>query len=94
MEENDQADIHELEHFLLDNPELDRLESLLQKFNVFETLKITEVEVRHSYVLAWLLNPSENHGIGSYFLKQFLKYYFMESLGSNPYKGKPLAYDL
>lgn len=81
-EEITPTDIEELENFLLDNPEFDRLESLLQKFNIFETLKIVETEVRHSYVLAWLLDPSENHGIGSYFLKQFLKYYFIENRNS------------
>lgn len=48
------ADIQALEDFLLDNPKLDRLESSLEKFNVFETLKITETEVHHSYVLARL----------------------------------------
>ena len=28
------------------------------------------------------MNPSENHGIGSYFLKQFLKYNFIENRNS------------
>jgi hypothetical protein len=63
-----------LEAFVLHNPDLDRLENLLRQFNVFETLKTVEVEVRHSNVFAWLLNPAENHGLGDYFIKQFLKY--------------------
>ena len=63
-----------LENFVLDNPELDKLENLLSQFNIFETLNIVSAEIRHSNVLAWLLNPYENHGLGGYFVKQFLKY--------------------
>ena len=68
-----------LETFLIDNPELDRLEGLLSEFNLFETLNITQVEVRHSNVLAWLMDPRSNHGIGSYFLQQFLKIFVSEN---------------
>ncbi|MFC2067207.1 PD-(D/E)XK nuclease family protein [Chloroflexota bacterium] len=75
-------DIQALEKFLLDNPELDKLEAMLEQFNIFETLNMVEVEVRHSYILKWLLNPLENHGIGNYFLKQFLKYYFVDNRSS------------
>jgi hypothetical protein len=66
-------ELNKLENFILRNPELDKLENLLQEFNIFETLKITYVEIRHSNVIAWLLNPLENHGISNYFLKQFFK---------------------
>ena len=71
--------IETLERFLLDNPELDRLEGLLSQFNIFETLNIVQVEVRHSNVLAWLLDPLSNHGIGSYFLQHFLKIFVSEN---------------
>lgn len=63
-----------LENFILRNPELEKLENLLQEFNVFETLKLTHSEIKHSNVIAWLLNPLENHGLSSYFLKQFFKF--------------------
>lgn len=63
-----------LEKFILNNPDLERLEDLLSQFNIFETLNIVNTEIRHSYVLAWLLNPNANHGLGVYFLKKFLKY--------------------
>ena len=68
-----------LEDFILRNPDLDRLENLLEEFNIFETLKITHAEIRHSNVIAWLLNPTENHGLSNYFLKQLFKqlYYCM-----------------
>lgn len=63
-----------LEKFILDNPELARLENLLSQFNTFETLNIVNAEIRHSNVLSWLLNPFANRGLGDYFVKQFLKY--------------------
>lgn len=61
-----------LEGFILDNPELEKLEQMLDHFNVFEILKIVNTESQHSNVLAWLLNPNSNHGLGEYFLKQLL----------------------
>ncbi len=66
-------DILALEQFLLDNPELDEIETELSVFNPFETLSLTHVEIRHSNVLAWLLDPRENHGLGSFFLKRFIQ---------------------
>ena len=63
-----------LENFVLSNPELDKLESLLSDFNIFETLKSEYTEVKHSNVLAWLLDPQENHGLASYFIRQFFKF--------------------
>lgn len=63
-----------IEEFVLNNPQLDNLEDLLQEFNVFETLNILDAEIRHSNVLSWLLNPNSNHGLGDSFVKQFLKY--------------------
>ena len=72
-------EIELLEKFLLDNPELQKLEGMLSQFNVFETLNIVNAEVRHSNVLAWLLNPAENHGLGNFFLSQFLKHFISEN---------------
>jgi len=69
-----ETDIQALERFVLNNPELEKLENLLSQFNIFETLDIVKAEIRHSNVLAWLLNPNANHGLGSYFVKSFLKY--------------------
>jgi len=63
-----------LENFVLSNPELDKLENLLSDFNIFETLKSEYTEVKHSNVLAWLLDPQENHGLASYFTRQFFKF--------------------
>jgi hypothetical protein len=63
---------HLLNKFIINNVKLDRLESKLNKFNPLKVLKVDEYEIRHSNMLAWLLDPSENHGLGEEFFKKFL----------------------
>ena len=53
--------------------ELEKDKSVFYKFNIFETLKITNAEIRHSNVLGWLLNPIENHNIKGQFLRKFIE---------------------
>ena len=43
------------------------------KFNILRVFGIEELEIRHSFMLKWLLSPKENHGLGASFLKLFLK---------------------
>ena len=43
-----------------------------RKFNAFDVLRYSEYEIRHSNVMAWLLDPGETHGIGRRFLEWFL----------------------
>lgn len=45
---------------------------LLKKPNIFNVLKLNRYEIRHSNFLAWLMNPKENHLMGSSFLDLFL----------------------
>ena len=52
---------------------LDELREMINKFNMFKVLKIDQYEIRHSQMLAWLLDPQENHGLGDTFLRNFLK---------------------
>ena len=35
-----------------------------REFNTFDVLRYAEYEIRHSNVLAWLLDPGQTHGIG------------------------------
>ena len=63
-----------LDAFVVDNAELERLESLLAQFNILEVLGVVRQELRHSDFLAFLLDPSANHGLGDAFLKQLLKH--------------------
>ena len=62
-----------LQNFLMDTDELNKLEGRLSDFNVFETLGIVNMEIRHSNVMGWLLSPNEQHGWGDAFLKRFLQ---------------------
>ena len=40
-------------------------------FNPFDVLRYADFEIRHSNVLAWLLQPNETHGIGDAFIRDF-----------------------
>jgi hypothetical protein len=61
-----------LDKFLVDNTELEELSAKLSIFNIFKVLRIEEAEIRHSNVMAWLLNPQGSHGLGQAFLRRFL----------------------
>ena len=43
------------------------------RFNIFEAIKIDRNELRHSAMLAYLLDPAEHHDQGTFFLDSFLK---------------------
>jgi len=62
-----------LEALIVDNDNLEQLEDMIAEFNIFETMGAVRQELRHSDFLAFLLNPSGKHGLGSRFLKRFLK---------------------
>ena len=62
-----------LQNLLLDIDCLDELLPWTGKFNIFDVLKVSRAEIRHSNMLAWLLDPNENHGIGDLFLRLVLQ---------------------
>ena len=43
-----------------------------REFNAFDVLRYAEYEIRHSNVMAWLLDPGETHGVGRVFLEWLL----------------------
>lgn len=63
-----------LKEFLLDIECLDPLAEWTSKFNLFDILRITRTEIRHSNMLSWLLNPNENHGLGDSIIRGFIQY--------------------
>ena len=63
-----------LNKFLLDIDCLSELSKWQDDFNIFEILKISRAEIRHSNVLAWLMNPKENHGLGDKVLRGIFQY--------------------
>ena len=71
---SDNVPDHEvLEAFLIDNPDLEKLEILLAEFNLFEAVGVVRQELRHSDFLAFLLDPRQPHGLGDSFLSIFLR---------------------
>ena len=53
---------------LLKDIKFDKLELGLQTPNIFEVLKISKTEIRHSNFLSWILNPKGSHQLGYIFL--------------------------
>jgi hypothetical protein len=67
------SDLQVLEALVVNNPELERLEALLEQFNIFEALGMVRQELRHSDFLAFLCNPSAPHGLGDAVVKLLLQ---------------------
>ncbi|MGN6594855.1 PD-(D/E)XK nuclease family protein [Sphingopyxis terrae] len=80
----------ELEKLLVNNASLARLESYLNRFNPIRVMRMERMEIRHSAILAWLLDPGESHGFDDKFLKAFLS----EALRGQSALGAPTAIDV
>lgn len=60
--------ISQLEH----SKEFARLHQKFHQFNPLKVLRVDQFEIRHSNILAWLLDPNETHQLGGFFLKKLL----------------------
>jgi hypothetical protein len=82
-----------LQDLIINNPELEQLETLLAQFNIFEALRAVNVELRHSDFLAYLLDPQQNHGFGDAFVRRLLQVIL---LGQDPASQliRPIDLDL
>ena len=67
------SDLESLEALRADASELERIENLVGRFNVFEAIGFVGQEVKHSRFLAFLLDPKQTHDLGDLFLKRFLR---------------------
>jgi O-succinylbenzoate synthase len=76
--------VKELENFIFNNEALEKLESIVDKFNIFSSLGIINQEIRHSNFLAWLLDPNETHNVSDYFTTSFLKLAIYNNTNENP----------
>src|SRR5438093_10084008 len=85
-EENSDS-LEALERFVVENDDLLQLESHIGRFNIFDALGITRVEIRHSNFLAYILDPAESHGQGQVFLKAVL----MDLLKDAPANRRPFS---
>ena len=61
---------------LLKDEDFDKLDLGLKNPNIFQILRISKNEIRHSNFLSWLLDPSQSHKLGDIFLKRFLRKVF------------------
>lgn len=51
-----------------------QLNQHVNSFNALKILKLENYEIRHSNILAWLLDPKENHSLQDYFLRKILEH--------------------
>ena len=63
-------------HALETASELTELGNRLGEFNLFKVLGFEHGEIRHSRVLAWLLDPRGSHGLEELFLRRWLDQVF------------------
>ena len=81
------ADLEALESLVLEGDDLASLEASIGRFNVFHALGVARAEIRHSAFLAWMLDPSESHGLGDLFLKPVL----LDLLRAAPREARPVS---
>jgi hypothetical protein len=81
----------ELEAFVVGNQILDQIERHLAQFNLFEAVGAVRSELRHSDFLGFLLDPSANHGLSDFLLKELLKDVVLSSETSDV---SPIAVDI
>ena len=61
-----------LKEFLMDISCLDELSRWANPTNIFNVLKLVRTEIRHSNMLAWLLDANESHGLGDLFIRELM----------------------
>lgn len=80
----------ELEDLFVNNAGMQTIETFLNRFNPIRIMRMERMEIRHSAILAWLLDPQESHGLDDKFLRAFLG----EALRGQSWMGFPNALDI
>ena len=65
--------LNEMQVFIADISCLEPVIEYVNRLNIFEILGMTHAEVRHSNMLAWLIDPRKNHGLGDAVLRGILE---------------------
>ena len=73
MSKRDEKDKRDLIDLILNDECLSGLSSKAGETNIYKLLKVERVEIRHSNMLSWLLDPSEDHNFGDAFLREIIK---------------------
>jgi hypothetical protein len=93
--ENSETSDPDIEEKLLelvrDLDEFSRQNYFASGLNIFETAGLFRQEIRHSNVLAFLLRPTENHGLGDTFLKGIISKALDNLSGEPPISALNLA---
>ena len=71
-EENETVNKSKIAKLIVNNESFSEIEAHLNRFNPIKIMKMEGMEIRHSAILSWLLNPRENHGLHDEFLRRFL----------------------
>ena len=74
----------EFESLLINNPRFADIEAYISRFNPIRVMKMESMEIRHSAILGWLLDPQGSHGLGDDFLKAFLSEALSGRDGADP----------
>jgi hypothetical protein len=81
---------NELEALFIKDQNFEKLAAYLSRFNPIRTMRMQDMEIRHTTVLAWLLDPKETHGLGDRFLRSLLA----EAFTGRSVMGAPTALDV
>lgn len=82
--------IKDIEDCFVNNADLDRISGYINRFNPIRVMRMESMEIRHSSILAWLLDPLETHGFDDKFLRAFLS----QALRGQDLKYQPSALDV
>lgn len=72
---------------IISSPRFFALEETLRNGSAFHILGIEGKEIHHSALLAWLLSPTANHGLGTFALREFMMLALQFSNDSKPEPG-------
>lgn len=70
----------ELIDCLLTNNDFIRIPDVANRFNIFDAVGMSSQEIRHSTFLAFLLDPSESHGLHDSFLRSLIQFLVSEGV--------------
>ena len=62
---------------------LDEIQEHINHFNPIKVMGMEHMEIRHSFILRWLLDPRGNHDLKEWFLKEFIKRAFDNDKGGD-----------
>ena len=78
----------------MNNDKFELLKARTNKFNPFKVLKVQDHEIRHSNILGWVFNPTENHNFDDRILKRFLLKALLRPENENVLKDMEIIYQL